>query len=169
MVAKGIEQQLSFSDLNFPTQYHGHDRFYTDPGTRIHPLYAPQYDESGHFDLVQTGEVNVYDEIQSHADSVDINILLKRYAEGDPEALSRAQAAFMDVSGVPDSYAEVLNRLIDAENAFMQLPLDERAKYDHSFEVWLSAVERQIMHPVSEPESESESKPEPESEPKSES
>lgn len=141
MVAKETEQQLTFSDLHFPTQYHRLGRFYTEPGTQIHTLYSPRFDDTGHYDLVESGTINIYDEIQSHADSVDINILLKRYAEGDVEALSRRQAAFMDVTDMPSTYAEVLNTLIDAENVFMSLPVEERAKYDHSFQVWLSSLD----------------------------
>lgn len=167
MVAKETEQQLTFSDLHFPTQYHKLGRFYTEPGTQIHTLYSPRFDDTGHYDLVESGTINIYDEIQSHADSVDINILLKRYAEGDVEALSRRQAAFMDVTDMPSTYAEVLNTLIDAENVFMSLPVEERAKYDHSFQVWLSSLD--FSQPSSEPASSSEPAPEPAPEPASES
>lgn len=138
---KDKEQQLSFDDLNFPTQYHSLGRKFSNPGNPVHITYAPHFDETGHYELVEDGKINIYDEIQSHADSVDINILLKRYAEGDPEALSRAQGSFIDVTGMPQTYAEVLNIVNDAKQVFLKLPLEEREKYGQSFEVWLSSLD----------------------------
>lgn len=141
------EKQLSFDDLNFPTQYHSLGRQISNPGSEVHVIYAPHFDDTGHYELVESGKINIYDEIQSHADSVDIHILLKRYAEGDAEALSRAQGAFLDVTGMPKTYAEMLNVLNDANQIFLQLPLEERAKYDHSFEVWLSSLSPDAFNP----------------------
>lgn len=42
---------------------------------------------------------------------------------------------------MPKTYAEMLNTLISAENQFNSLPLEERAKFDHSFEKWLAALD----------------------------
>lgn len=129
--------------MTFPTQYRYLDapeRFRSEHGDPIHITYAPHFDETGHYELVESGKINIYDEIQSHADSVDIHILLKRYAEGDAGALAKAQGVFMDVTGMPRTYAEMINILNDANAAFLTLPVEERAKYDHSFEVWLSSL-----------------------------
>lgn len=126
---------------NFKTQFDQHDRIFTNPGCSVHKTYSPRFDDFGHFELVESGEVDIYDEIQSHADSVDIHILLKRYAEGDVSALARVQGSYFDATQFPRTYAEVLNSLIDAENVFMSLPVEERAKYDHSFQVWLSSLD----------------------------
>lgn len=161
MVTK--EKQLSFEDLNFPTQYHALGRQISNPGNPVHTLYTAHFDETGHYELVEDGKVNVYDEIQSHADSVDIHILLKRYAEGDATALARVQGQYLDVTGMPKTYAELFNVLNDAENVFLQLPLEERAKYDHSFEVWLSSLD--FNAPSSAPDSGSTGTPDKPSEP----
>lgn len=147
------EKQLSFDDLNFPTQYHSLGRQISNPGSPIHVTYAPHFDDTGHYELVESGKINIYDEIQSHADSVDIHVLLKMYAEGDASALVRRQGSFMDVTGMPSTYAEMLNVLNDANQIFLQLPVDERAKYDHSFEVWLSSLSPDDFNPPAPAES----------------
>ena len=39
---------------------------------------------------------------------------------------------------MPRTYADMLNLVHSAEDAFSNLPVDERAKYGHSFERWLT-------------------------------
>lgn len=126
----------AFAEENV-TQFHKRDLPASDPGTPLHTLLKPKFSDDGNYTLVPAGEVSVYDEIQSHAESCDINILMKRYLNGDATALSRAQGAYFDASSMPRTYAEMLNMVLDAENAFNALPVDERAKFDHSFEKWL--------------------------------
>ena len=76
--------------MMFRTQY-DRQRVTCEPGSRIHKTYGGHYDEKGRVVLEETGEINLYDEIQSHAESVDIHVLMKRYANGDAEALSKQQ------------------------------------------------------------------------------
>lgn len=135
------------------TQFHRRDDLPAScPGTPVHTLLKPKFDKSGNFELVEAGEVNVYDEIQSHAESCDINILMKRYANGDASALSKVQGTYFDATGMPKTYAEMLNTLISAESQFNALPLEERAKFDHSFEKWLAALDVALAAPNIEDE-----------------
>lgn len=135
------------------TQFHRRDDLpASNPGTPVHKLLKPKFDKSGNYELVEAGEVNVYDEIQSHAESCDINILMKRYANGDASALSKVQGTYFDATGMPKTYAEMLNTLISAENQFNSLPLEERARFDHSFEKWLAALDVALSVPNIEDE-----------------
>ncbi|ALS03501.1 VP3 [Gokushovirus WZ-2015a] len=135
-----------FSQENV-TQFHKRDLPASEPGTPVHTLLKPEFDSKGNYELVEAGEVNIYDEIQSHAESCDINVLMKKYQNGDPTALSKVQGTYFDATGMPKTYAEMLNTLIDAENQFNALPLDERAKFDHSFEKWLAALDLALKVP----------------------
>lgn len=110
-------------------------------GSRLHPVFSPVYDHNGVLDLEQTGEENIYEYIQSHAESCDINVLIARYQNGDPTALSQRQGTFFDATGMPHTYAEMLNAIISAETTFNQLPVDIRAKFGHSFEQFLSQMD----------------------------
>lgn len=125
----------------FRTQYVPHERVRCNPGTSEHILYSPQFDEHGHFELVESGVEDVYEMIQSHKDSTDIHQILRRFENGDVNALNKVQGVFADVTEMPKTYAEMLNHIIAGKNAFMDLPVETRAKFGHSFERWLAAMD----------------------------
>lgn len=81
---------------------------------------------------VESGTVNIYDEIQSHRQSVELSTLLQRYAQGDVTALNQIEGVYADVVDMPSTYAELFNRVRDAENSFNALPDDVRALFDNS-------------------------------------
>lgn len=124
------------------TQFMEHARVYANPGTREKVLYAPKFAEDGTMELVEVGKENLYDYIQSHKDSVDINLILQRFARGDVAALQRRQAMFGDFSDAPTSYADALNSMAFAEQYFNSLPLETRAKFDHNFHRFLVSLDR---------------------------
>lgn len=125
----------------FRTQFDEHPRYQCCTGSRIKKLYAPRFDENGVMDLVEKGEENLYEYIQSHKDSVDINTLLRRYAQGDPDALSRVQAAYGDFTGLPSTYADLLNAVNDGKQYFESLPVDVRAQFNHSFSEFMASMD----------------------------
>lgn len=81
---------------------------------------------------VESGTVNLYDDIQSHRQSVELSTLLQRYAQGDVSALNKIDGVYADVVDMPSTYAELFNRVRDAENSFNALPDDVRALFDNS-------------------------------------
>lgn len=128
--------------VKIKTQFHEHARVYANPGNPEKILYSPQFKEDGSMELIEAGKENLYDYIQSHKDSVDINIILKRFARGDVTALQRRQAVFGDFSDAPATYAEALNSMIVAEQYFNALPLETRARFDHNFHKFLVSLDR---------------------------
>lgn len=125
--------------MEFKTQYSPRDRVRSNVGSKEHIQYAGHYDEKGRVVLEEVGRINLYDEIQSHADSCDIHTIMRRYANGDYDALSQKQGFFADVTEFPSTYAEALNRINDMEEQFMALPLDVRKKFNNSFSEFLSS------------------------------
>lgn len=123
--------------LDFKTQYSSHGRYHTDNGTRMKKMYQSFYDDSGNLELKEIGEENRYDYIQSFKDSVDINVILSRFARGDVDALTQRQGAYGDFTIMPKTYADMLNLVASGEEAFMKLPVEERAKFNHNFAEWL--------------------------------
>ena len=63
----------------FETKWNREETQPTNAGSPIAPVYKLTADN----DLELDGEVNLYDEIQSHADSVDIYTILSRFEQGD--------------------------------------------------------------------------------------
>lgn len=123
--------------MEFTTQFTKHPRVRANSGSGVKVLYTPRFDEAGNMDLVESGRENLYDFIQSHADSCNIHLILERFARGDVSVLSRTQGSFGDFTDMPGSYAELLNTVISGEQYFMGLPIETRAKFDHSFQKWL--------------------------------
>lgn len=125
--------------MEFKTQYDAHDRVFTDPGSPEHITYAGHYDEKGRVVLEESGRENIYDFIQSYAESCDIHVLMKRYQNGDVEALSQKQGFYGDFLDFPKTYAEALNHMNEMERQFMALPVETREKFGNSFTEFLAA------------------------------
>lgn len=105
----------------------------TCAGSGIKDEYQLRITEDGE-DLVKTGQSDLYEYIQSHADSVDIHKILERCAMiQDYSILNRMPADFMDVTEMPKNLAQAHAAVKDAENYFMHLPLSMRQEYDNSF------------------------------------
>lgn len=129
----------------FRTQYDPHDRYLQPVGNRVHDILHGRYNDDGIFVLDVSGTEDIYDQIQSHAASVDIHVILDRFRRGDIDALGDpARSVFCDIADMPRSYAQLLNLVADGERAFMSLPVDERAKFDHSFAQWLMSFDKSI-------------------------
>lgn len=124
--------------MMFDTQYTPHNRIAANPGSPVKVLYGGKYDANGRVVLEKKGEENLYDYIQSFRDSVDLNVILARFSNGDVEALNKAQGFYADVTDFPKNMADALNRINQAEEMFKALPLETRQKFDCSFEQFLA-------------------------------
>lgn len=125
--------------MQFKTQYDARDRIFSDPGSPEHITFAGHYDEKGRVVLEESGRENIYDFIQSHAESCDIHVLMKRYQNGDVDALSQRQGFYGDFLDFPKTYAEALNHMNEMERQFMALPVETREKFGNSFTEFLAA------------------------------
>lgn len=125
--------------MQFQTQYRAHEDFNSCPGSPVHIQYGGHYDEKGRVVLEEVGKINLYDEIQSHAESCDIHVILRRFQNGDSDALSQRQGFFGDVLDFPKTYAEALNQMNDMERQFMKLPVEVREKFGNSFSEFLAS------------------------------
>ncbi len=123
----------------FKTQYDARDRIESNPGNPIKQLYAGSYNERGQVVLREDGTENLYDFIQSFADSTDIHSIMRRFENGEVDVLEKVQGFYGDVTEMPKTYAEALQRIADSEKVFMSLPVDVRAKFGHSFSEFLAA------------------------------
>ncbi len=119
--------------MKFKTQFHERKRFFTNPGNPIKVKYGASYDEAGRVKLVEEGTENLYDYIQSFAESCDIHVLLKRYSNGEVDVLSKVQGMYGDFTEFPTTYAELLNTVNRGEAMFNEFPVDVRAKFNHNF------------------------------------
>lgn len=80
--------------------------------------------------LDDCGKSDLYEYIQSHKDSVDINVILERYQNGDITALDRTKGQYLDVANAPKSLAEMYSFIKNCTTFFDGLPLKVRQEYD---------------------------------------
>ncbi len=123
----------------FKTQYDARDRIQSNPGNPLKQLYSGSYNERGQVELREDGTEDLYAFIQSFAESTDIHAIMRRFENGEVDVLEKVQGFYGDVTEMPKTYAEALQRIADSEKVFMSLPVDVRAKFGHSFSEFLSA------------------------------
>ena len=115
-------------------------RLFCDRGSRVVTTFSPVYDQRGIWHLEETGKENRYLDIQSHADSCDINVIMARYRNGETDVLSRVQGFFGDVTNLPTNYIEVMNAKLKAEQLFNGLTPEIKEKYGNSVDQFMAAL-----------------------------
>lgn len=115
-------------------------RYFSSSGSPIKVTYSPKVSPSGSIHLVATGEVDLYNEIQSHKQSVDLKSLIARFESGDIDVLNRKSGFFADISGLPQTYAELHQLLTDARSHFDALSVDVRKRFDFDFGKYLESL-----------------------------
>lgn len=141
------------------TQYSKRQRLFSNHGDPIQIEYSGYYDDEGNVVLKEIGKTDLYSYIQSFADSVDINILLKKFANGDDSALNQRRNDYIDCTQFPKTYAEALNMVIEQTDYFNSLPNDIRQKFDNDVnkfiastgtEDWLNKMNINTKHELDE-------------------
>lgn len=117
-----------------------HKRYRINAGSRRKQEYQPVYDMAGVWHLEPTKETDTYLEIQSYADSCDINVLMARYRNGETDVLRQVQGVYGDFANIPTNYAELLNAKLQAEALFAGLSADVRAQYNNSVEQFMAEI-----------------------------
>lgn len=134
----------------------------TDPGSKVKKTYSGRYDKDGVLVLDYTGDVNVYDEIQSYAEQCDINNIMRRYMAGDSDVLSKVQGFYFDCTSLPDNMPELLNKFNYAQEEFEKLPADFKELYGNDFAQFICQFDPTVFNdmessgsvPVPAPEAE---------------
>lgn len=116
------------------------EKFVSNPGCEYETVYTSKVHEDGTIELVASDKKNIQSEIQSHAGACDIRNIMNRYMMGDTAALSKAQGFYTDLTNVPNTHAEWLQRNIDAKNIFDGLPADIKSKFRNDFDVFASTA-----------------------------
>lgn len=106
------------------------------------PEYSYEIDEKGARTLKQTGEVNVYAQIQTYLEETKIENIIQR-ATWDPTVIGSQEwmtQEKVDVSDVPENYHEWKRMVNDAENQFNALPAELKEKFNNSVEQYISEI-----------------------------
>lgn len=126
--------------MNFPTQYDKHERVYSNPGTTIGYEKALAVDENGHEYVKIVSEYSIPDDINSHADSVDIHVIMKQFEQGNLDVINRKHGIFTDITQMPKTFAEMYEKVVDGEQYFNSLPVELRDKFNQNFGEFISSI-----------------------------
>lgn len=110
----------------------------SNAGDKMKPVFKGSYAPDGSVRLTKVDEIDLQAEIQSHLYETDMQYIMSRLINGDTSVLNNQSPAFGDFTTFPKSYAECIQRVIDAENMFAQLPQDVRDQFGNDWAKWLS-------------------------------
>lgn len=109
-------------------------------GSRMAPLYKSVVKPDGTLELKLSGERDIYSEIQSHKASTDINEIIRRFTlSGDEQLFNVRQAMFGDFVEMPKTYAEMFQRMLDAEAIFNGLPTNIKEQFNNNLSEFLAS------------------------------
>lgn len=119
--------------LSFKTWREDHPRKHCSSGSRTKITYSGRYDKDGSIVLDEVGKEDIYDYIQSFAESVDINNVIKRFTAGDTTALEQVQGIYMDATATPKNMADLMNKISQGKENFEKLPVEFKQLYGNDF------------------------------------
>ena len=121
----------------FRSAYSKPIRIHTATGNGMQDEYGYELNKKGIKELVKTGEKNLYAEIQSYAEEVKIENILKRAAIGDMTDF-RPDGIYQDISEIPTNLNEAKAEMMKIEKIWNNMDTETKAKYDWSLENFIS-------------------------------
>lgn len=112
--------------------------FPVENGSKMHNTYQIKIDKTGHKTLHKTGESNWYEKTQAALEDTLIENILMKASMGDMSALNRIEGKFLDTTEMPTNLAEAQRAMYRLRTEFEKLPVEIRAQFDHSPEVFIN-------------------------------
>lgn len=123
--------------IEFRIPYGEKIRFTSPTGNGIEKTYGYKVNSRGQKELVETGERNIYEEIQSYKEDCLIENILKRVAIGDMSDF-RPDGIYQDISEIPTNLIDAKKEMVKVENIWNGLSNEQKAKYDFSLESFIA-------------------------------
>lgn len=146
--------------MKFRTKYDTLEKVvYSEAGCPIRDVYASKLDKNNNIVVEKKGEENLYDYIQSFKDSVDINVVLKKFAAGDESALMQREGLYTDIVDMPTNLNEFVEFSRNAQQLFDSLPIETKKQYNNNVFNFMEAVntgeffkekEKEILEPLND-------------------
>lgn len=124
--------------MKFSTIFERAETIPAPTGTAFDNVYTMKVDKEGRKYLEKTGETNRYEMIQAQAEEADIaNILAK--ATYDPSVLEQRAAQYFDATNMPKTLAEAQTKILEVQQEFYKLPIEQRNKFNNSIEKYVAS------------------------------
>lgn len=127
--------------MKFKKYYEKHERVYSNPGSHFENEYQLVIKENGAEELEIIGKTDIYQDIQSHRMSVDINEILQRFKNGDEAVLEKVKGFYGDISDMPGNMADFLNMSMRGKELFEGLPIEYKKMYGNNYAAFLANPE----------------------------
>lgn len=108
----------------------GVEDFVSCVGSRYRDEFTGKVLDNGVIELVPNGKTDVYAQIQADAEANSIPAILARFENGDASGFD-AKPLYGDFTELPKTYAEFLQRQIDAQHVWESLDPKQRIKFDN--------------------------------------
>ena len=104
----------------------------SNSGCRKRRIWTPHFVESKlglaeyTIDVLEDGEIDIFDSIQELSDYVDIDNIVKRYNNGEVDVLEKVQGFYGDLTTLPIDMRGIYDLNAQGKNLFDSLPDDVR-------------------------------------------
>lgn len=98
---------------------------------------------NGKHDFIEVSKDDMYMQIQSHANSVDIHWILDHFSNnpiGLSERLQKTSGQYLDLVDIPKNFHEMLQLVHDSSEFFYSLPVEIREKFNNSVDQFISSL-----------------------------
>lgn len=102
---------------------------FSNPGSPERLVRAAVVEDDGSVVVKVVGKEDLRELINSHADECNIAYLVERAVNGDETALNQRVGSYGDFTQLPKTYAEMLQRVIDAKSYFEGLDPKIKANF----------------------------------------
>lgn len=125
--------------MKFKTAYNRGETTNSELGSETAPIYEYRIDKkTGRKVCVQCGETNIYEMIQTSAESSKLENIIKKATMGDITALNTREVQYLDITEYPTTLMEMQNKILKATQEFEKLPIEIKNKFDNSAERYIS-------------------------------
>lgn len=118
-------------------------KFVSNPGNNLKKIMHGELQIDGTIKLVLDRIEDTDEVIQSFAQSTQIDNIIARIQAGQVDLLNKKEGFFMDTVGMPSTYADVLNLVIQGQQVFEKLPVDVKQRFDNDFNKWFIAMDKE--------------------------
>lgn len=115
-------------------------QFVSNPGSPEKPVYHGKVLPSGEIELVYDGVENIQEYIDSFEQETNIENIITRVNNGEIDLLHSAAGAYVDTVGMPKTYAEILQTVIDGQRTFELLPVEVKERFGNDFNQWFAQM-----------------------------
>lgn len=117
-------------------------KFISNPGNQFENLYSAKVQKDGSVLLEVTGQKDIRQEIDSWREHTDMSWILRQMANGTYQP--KVEGMYGDFTEMPETMAEAMQVMIDAESAFYKLDLETRNKFDNDYKKWLVMANQDV-------------------------